>query len=180
MLVRIIILFLIFKFHKQIYQYLLSQNWLNLQGVSEKIGNTFTTAQRYITTNTLKQKMLELKTLDNLTYREVRKRLKNIEKMYETVNQDKDISLRNTYSSIKEEKKKIKNRISSLTVSIGIHEGSQEIIAVIENYINDIIKNILDIRDRRGINTDWFEGTWYDPVSAYDNFSNQNYDIYNQ
>ena len=178
MIIRIILLFLIFKYHKQIYNFLLSQNLFQIQGFTEKITNTIDTAQKYLTTNKLSQKMLELKNIDKLAYREVKNRIKNIDSIYQTIREEKDISLRNSYSSIKHQKKLIKNRISSIAVKVGIHDGGVEIINVIENYIDDIIKNILDIRDIRGINTDWFEGTWYEPVSAYDNLGNSNYDIY--
>ena len=180
MIIRIILLFLIFKYHKQIYNFLLSQNLFQIQGFTEKITNTIDTAQKYLTTNKLAQKMLELKNIDKLAYREVKNRIKNIDSIYQTIREEKDISLRNSYSSIKHQKKLIKNRISSIAVKVGIHDGGVEIINVIENYIDDIIKNILDIRDIRGINTDWFEGTWYEPVSAYDNLGNSNYDIYTQ
>ena len=45
---------------------------------------------------------------------------------------------------LENEKKKIKNRISSITVKKGLHEGGKEMIQVFESHINDIIKNILD------------------------------------
>lgn len=180
MIIRIIILFLIFKFHRNIYNFLLDNNLFQIQGIQEKISNTFDTAHKYLTTNRLEQKMLELKKMHRPTYQEVKKRIKNINNIYQSVQEEKDISLRNSYVSIKDEKKKIKNRISSMTVSIGFHEGSDEIIKEIEKYINDIIKNVLDIRDRRGINTDWFEGTWYEPVVAYDAKNNLNYDLFTQ
>ena len=72
----------------------------------------------------------------------------------------------------------IKNRISSITVKKGLHEGGKDMVEVFESHINDIIKNILDIRDRRGINTEWFEGTYYEPIEPFDNLTDYNYDYY--
>tara|TARA_B100000963_G_C22499594_1_gene613126 strand:- start:453 stop:992 length:540 start_codon:yes stop_codon:yes gene_type:complete len=178
MIVRLIILFLLFKFRKEIYKYLLEQNLLNLGGLADKISDGFTGAQKFLTQNKLKQKMLELKNLDKLAYREIKTRFLNIDKMYSNAVQEKDISLKNTYHNIKNEKKQIKNRISSITVKMGLHEGGKEMIQVFESHINDIIKNILDIRDRRGINTEWFEGTYYESVEAFDGQTNYNYDYY--
>lgn len=178
MIVRLIILFLLFKFRKEIYKYLLEQNLLNLGGLADKISDGFTGAQKFLTSHKLKQKMLELKQLDIQAYREIKKRFLNIDKMYSNATEEKDISLRNTYQNIKNEKKKIKNRISSIAVKKGLHEGGQEMIQVFESHINDIIKNILDMRDRRGINTEWFEGTYYESVEPFDNMTNYHYDYY--
>ena len=178
MIVRLIILFLLFKFRKEIYKYLLEHNLLNLGGITEKISHGMTKTQKFLTQHKLKQKMLELKELDKMAYREIKKRFQNIDKMYTNAIEEKDISLRNTYQNIKNEKKLIKNRISSITVKKGLHEGGKDMIEVFDSHINDIIKNILDIRDRRGINTEWFEGTYYEPVEPFDNLTDYNYDYY--
>lgn len=178
MIIRIILLILLFKYHRQIYNFLLSQNILSITGLGKKVTQGMTQAQKYITTHPLKKKMLELKNLDKSTYHEVKKRLLNIDMMYTNAIGNNDESLRNTYQNIKEEKKYIKNRISSLVVKIGLWEREAEMITVIETHINDIIKNILDIRDRRGIHTDWFEGTWYDPVVPNDISVKRNYDFF--
>ena len=55
---------------------------------------------------------------------------------------------------------------------------TNKILEEIEKYINDLLQNILDERDRRGINTEWFEGTLYNPVMEYDPHTNYNYDYY--
>ena len=52
-------------------------------------------------------KMLELKQLDIQAYREIKKRFLNIDKMYSNSVEEKDISLRNTYQNIKNEKKRV-------------------------------------------------------------------------
>ena len=178
MIVRLIILFLLFKFRKEIYKYLLEQNLFNLGGIADKITDSFTGAHKFLTQNKLKQKMLELKQLDKLAYHEIKTRFHNIDEMYSKAVQEKDISLRNTYHNIKNEKKMIKNRISSITVKLGLHEGGQEMIQVFDTHINDIIKNILDIRDRRGTNNSWFEGTYYESVEPFDQSTNYHYDYY--
>ena len=178
MIVRIILLILLFKYHKQIYQFLLDKNFLSLGGIKEKVEGGLNRAHKYITRNDLEKTMLDLKNIDKSTYREVKKRLLNIDKMFMDATEHDDISLRNTYENIKEQKKYIKNRISSLAVQIGRLEDSQTMIQVIEKHINDIIKNILDVRDRRGINTEWFEGIWYDPVVPNDTETNRHYDFF--
>lgn len=178
MIVRLIILFLLFKYRKDIYKFLLDNNLLNLSGFTNKISDGLTGAQKFMTQNKIKKKMLELKILDKQAYREIKNRFLNIDKMYSNAIKEKDISLRNTYQNIKNEKKLIKNRISSITIKMGLHKGGNEMIEVFEIHINDIIKNILDMRDRRGINTEWFEGTYYEPVEAFDKQINYHYDYY--
>tara|TARA_Y100000590_G_C15572500_1_gene959149 strand:+ start:449 stop:991 length:543 start_codon:yes stop_codon:yes gene_type:complete len=178
MIVRIILLILLFKYHRQIYQFLLDKNVFSFAGIQKKVEGGVNRAQKYLTRHKLEKTMLDLKNIDKSTYREVKKRLLNIDKMFTDASQHDDISLRNTYENIKEQKKYIKNRISSLAVQIGRLEDPQGMIRVIEKHINDIIKNILDMRDRRGINTEWFEGIWYDPVVPNDTQTNINYDFF--
>ncbi len=180
MIIRIILLFLLFKYHRQIYQFLLDKNLLSFAGLKKKVEGGFNQAKKYVTTHGLQKAMLELKTQDKATYQEVKKRLLNIDKMFTQANENDDVSLKNTYENIKEQKKYIKNRISSMAVKTGMLESPQEIINTVEKHINDIIKNILEIRDRRGINTEWFDGIWYDPVVAFDPQINPNYDVFTQ
>ena len=178
MLVRIILIFLLFKYHKQIYQYLLKNKFLSLVGIGEKIQNTVDTVGKYVSTNEIKKQMLTLKHLDLRAYQEVKKRLRNIDTIYLNVKDKKDISLRNSYHNIKSEKQKINNRLSSIFIDKGLNTQSEKIQKVIISYINNILQNILDIRDRRGINTEWFEGSLYEPVSGYDHNTNYNYDFF--
>lgn len=180
MIVRIILLILLFKYHRHIYQFLLDKNFFSFAGIKKKVEGGMNRAQKYLTQHDLQKTMLDLKNIDKSTYREVKKRLLNIDKMFQDATQYDDISLRNTYENIKEQKKYIKNRISSLAVQIGILEPTQTMILIIEKHIDEIIKNILDVRDRRGINMEWFEGIWYDPVVPNDTQTNRNYDFFTQ
>ena len=179
MIIRLILIFLLFKYHKQIYNYLLQHNFLSLIGIKDKIQKTVDTVGKYVTTNEIKKGMLDLKRIDKNAYREIKKRIQNIKKIYAEVNNEKDISLRNSYQNIKIEKQKINNRLSSLTVKDGYLPEIEKIQLGIDKYINNLLQNVLDIRDRRGINTEWFEGSLYDPVTGYDPNTNYNYDFFN-
>ena len=179
MLVRIILLFLLFKYHRKIYHFLVKNNFLSLGGIIEKLQGTMETATKMITTNELKKQLLILKTLDIGVYQEVKKRIKNIEKIYQIIQDEKDINLKNNYQNMKDEKRKIKNSISSMVVNKGLNRETPKILEVIEKYLDTLIQNVLEIRDKRGINTDWFEGTLYEPVLSYDPQLHQNYDFFN-
>lgn len=178
MIVRIIIFILLIKYYKQIYNFLLKNNLFSVNGFVSKIENTVDKVTKTLSTNDLKKNLLILKSININSYREVKRRLKNIDKIYENILDNKDVRLKNEYSNIKDEKKNIKNRIKSINVSNGINNEINEIIQVIDKYINDLLQNILDERDRRGINTEWFEGTLYEPVSNYDPNVNYMYDYY--
>ena len=52
--------------------------------------------------------MLTLKSIDIHAYKEVQKRLKNINGIYEGIFNNLDINLKNEYQNIKEEKKKLR------------------------------------------------------------------------
>ncbi len=178
MIVRIIIFILILKYHKQIYNWFLQNNFLSVSGLMNKIEKSVDKVNKTITTNGIKKQMLILKSIDIKAYKEVKKRLRNIDGIYEGIFNNLDINLKNEYQNIKAEKKKIKNRIVSITVSKGLNMETNKILEEIEKYINDLLQNILDERDRRGINTEWFDGTLYNPVMEYDPNTNYNYDYY--
>ena len=178
MIVRIIIFILILKFHKQIYNWFLQNNLFSISGFMNQIEKSVDKVAKTITTNGIKKQMLILKSIDLNAYKEVKRRLKNIDGIYEGIFNNLDISLKNEYQNIKEEKNKIKNRIVSISVSKGLKMQTNQILNVIEKYINDLEQNILDERDRRGINTEWFEGTLYNPIMDYDPNTNYNYDYY--
>ena len=178
MIVRIIIFILILKYHKQIYNWLMQNNLMSVSGLMNKIEKSVDKVTKTITTNGIKKQMLTLKSLDIHAYKEVQKRLKNINGIYEGIFNNLDINLKNEYQNIKEEKKKIKNRIVSITVSKGLNMETNQILEEIDKYINNLLQNILDEKDRRGINTEWFEGTLYNPVMEYDPHTHYNYDYY--
>mgnify|MGYP001205545586 CR=1 FL=1 len=178
MIVRIILFILLIKYYKQIYDFLLKNNLFSLDGFASKIENTVNKVTKTLTTNELKKQMLVLKSINKNTYKEVNRRIKNIDRIYKNIFSNKDIKLKNEYLNIKEERKKIKNRIKSINVSNGINNDINKIIRVIQKYIDDLLQNILDERDRRGINTEWFEGTLYETVSDYDPNTNYMYDYF--
>lgn len=178
MLVRIILFILIIKYHKQIYKFLINNNLLSIQGIKDKIETSCAKVSKTINTNEISKQLAKLKLLDKGAYGEVKKRLHNIDTIYLTIKNNKDISLKNDYQNIKLEKKRILNRISNIVISKGFHGQSQSILVSIEKYIDNILQNILDERDMRGINTEWFEGTLYDIAEPFDNSTNYNYDFY--
>ena len=174
MLVRIIILILLILNYKKIYKYFITKNLFSFNSLKNSIDNV----TKLLTTSDIKKEFISLKQLDKNAYKEVRKRLSNIEAVYQNIREEKDISLRNEYQNIKEEKRMIRNRIHSTLVSKGLNNDYLRIIKVIDKYIDEILENILDERDKRGINVEWFEGILYEPVNPYDPKINYNYDVY--
>lgn len=178
MLVRIILLILLFKYHQQIYNFFILHNLFSVEGIKDKFQDSIDKVSKIVSSNELNQQMLKLKQLDRRSHIEVKKRIRNIDSIYKTINNNKDTSLRNDYQTIKDERKKIKNKINSIVINKGFQSQLEKIISVIDQYIEAILHNILEIRNRRGINTEWFEGTLYEPVVSYDPQSNYHYDYF--
>ena len=178
MLLRLIFLILIFIYYEQIYDFLNKNNLTSIQGIQDKIKKVEKVIQR----SELDKNLIKLKKLDKKIYKEVVLRIHNIDLIVKNIDKNNNISLRNEYQNIKDERKKILNSISSLVVSRGINNSYLNIINVINKYIFYKIKKIDEIRIMNGYNSEWFEDFEFNNINfdleAFDPNLDYNYDIF--
>ena len=102
MLLRLIFLIIIIIYHKQIYNFLNENNLTSFKGIVKKIKKV----EKVIERSELDNVLIELKKLNKKIYKEVVLRLHNIDIIYKNIIEKNNISLRNEYNNIKDERKK--------------------------------------------------------------------------
>ena len=157
MIFRIIILCIFLYYYKNIYNFLLNNNLLTFEGVIKKCSNSLKKVDKIVNDNNLNINLKKLKNMDNLLYKEIKKRLKKIDKIYNIITLDKSISIKNDYNYIKMERKEILNKISSITLNKGFNRSLDNIIDSVDKYILKILHRIMDIQKNKSYNTEWFE-----------------------
>ena len=180
MLGRIIVLIIFFYYYKDIYHYLISNNLLTLEGITKKCVKSFNKLDRMINDNSLNMSLHKLKTIDRLVYKEVKKKIKNINKIYHNISINKSISIKNDYDTIKYLRKDILNKISSITISEGFNNSLDTILDNIDKYVMKILHKILDLQKNKAYNTEWFEDTTINKegkIGVENNDDNFNYNF---
>lgn len=178
MLLRLIFLIIIIIYHKQIYNFLSKNNLTSFKDIKKKIQKV----EKSIERSEIDTSLLQLKKLNKKIYKEVVLRLHNIDVIYKNIVKNNNISLRNEYNNIKDERKKILNSISSIVVSEGHNKPYTKILNVVDKYILLKIKNLDEMRENSEYNSEWFEDSEYIKsgfnMEAFDPQMNFNYDIF--
>ena len=159
MLVRIIILSIFFYYYKDIYNFLLTNNLLTYDGILKKCSKSFLQADKMINDNHLNINLKKLKNMDPILYKEIKKRLKKIDKIFYIIRINKSISVKNDYNYIKTERKEILNKIAAITLNKGYNKTIDNLLDSLDKYIMKIIHKIIDIQKNKKYNTEWFEDT---------------------
>ena len=183
MLVRIIILSIFFYYYKDIYNFLLNNNLLTYEGIVKKCSESFNNVDKIINNNNLNINLKKLKDMDPLLYKEIKKRLKKINKIYHIISINKSISIKNDYNYIKMERKEILNKISSLTLNKGFNNSLNNLLDSVDKYIFKILHKIMDIQKNKTFNTEWFEDSTIDKngyigVEDNDIFFEKNFSVF--
>tara|TARA_Y100000389_G_C17246312_1_gene405748 strand:+ start:76 stop:627 length:552 start_codon:yes stop_codon:yes gene_type:complete len=183
MLGRIIVLVIFFYYYKDIYQYMISNNLLTIEGITKKCSKSFNKVDRMINNNALNMSLNKLKTIDTLVYKEVKKKIKSVDKIYHNIIMHKSISIKNDYDTIKYFRKDILNKISSITISEGFNDSLNYILDNIDKYIMKILHKILDLQKNGTYNTEWFEDTTINEdgkigVESNDDYFNPNFNVF--
>ena len=177
MLLRLIFLIIIILYHKQIYNFLSKNNLTSFKDIKKKIQKV----EKSIERSEIDTSLLQLKKLNKKIYKEVVLRLHNIDVIYKNIVKNNNISLRNEYNNIKDERKKILNSISSIVVSEGNNKPYTKILNVVDKYILLKIKNLDEIRIivniiQNGLKTVNILKKFN--MEAFDPHMNFNYDIF--
>lgn len=171
MLIRIILFLILIIYHKEIYNFIKKNKSLNLNKINKTIEN-------FIKDDEFKPVLIKLKSFDKKVYREVKGRLKDIENTYKMRHR---MTLQNVYQNIREQRREILNLISSLVCKIGLSNETNreldEIKKIINNYVENILNDIINLKERRGYNTEWFQ-EMEEKVQDYDPDINYNYSIF--
>ena len=103
-----------------------------------------------------------VKKLDKSTHKKCIKIIKNIYRIKDDIENDRHIDFKNEFENMKLQKKEILNIIAALVVSKGFFSSQDSIIEEIEEFINNMLIELLDIADKKDYNINWFEDDIYE------------------
>lgn len=172
MLIRIILFLILIFYHKQIYNFFKKNHKnFNLNKINKSIED-------FLYEDEFKPILIKLKKYDKKIYKEIKHRLNDIENIYKKKH---EMKLQNTYENIREQRREILNLVSSLVCKIGLSTETNKDLDEIKNIINNrtkiLLDNILQERDNKGYNTEWFEEK-EEKVQDFDPNINYNYSIF--
>ena len=172
MLIRIILFLILIFYHQQIYNYFKkNRKKFNLNKINKSIED-------FIYEDEFKPILIKLKKYDKKIYKEVKGRLQDIENIYKKRH---EMKLQNAYENIREQRIEILNLVSSLVCKVGLSIETNKDLNEIKNIINNrtkiLLDNILQERDNKGYNTEWFEEK-EEKVQDFDPDINYNYSIF--
>ena len=161
MLLRIIIIMVILYNYKKIL------NFFNLEKLSD-IKKNFSKITNKIENYDINVLLQEIKNSNKFIYKNIKKRIKLIEKIIKKVQEIEKIT-KGEYNIIKNEGKNMLNFITSLPQN----ENKEKYLLTIKEYIDLSLEKILKFRKN---DIFWFEKDG--SIEAYDKYINYNYDIY--
>ena len=169
MLIRIILFLILIFYHQKIYNYFKkNRKKFNLNKINKSIED-------FIYEDEFKPILIKLKKYDKKIYKEVKGRLQDIENIYKKRH---EMKLQNAYENIREQRIEILNLVSSLVCKVGLSIETNKDLNEIKNIINNrtkiLLDNILQERDNKGYNTEWFEEK-EEKVQDFDPDINYNY-----
>lgn len=181
-MIRLIIIILIFLYHKEIYNFFISKNISSISSITNEIKKKNEKLEHFIQEGNIKETLKEVKKIDNNKYKECKIILNNIRIIRNSLMKKKK-NFKYQYDNIKFERKKIMNILTSLVTSHGFLQNHKLIIENVDSYIKKILKELLFEQKNNPKSNDWFEETELGEdntfgVEANDDNINYNYDIY--
>ena len=175
-MLRLIILILIFIYHREIFNYLKKFNISSFENFKKNISDKNKKFENFIKKGPLNNTLITLKKTDKKTYKECKIILHNILILKDRVLERKK-NYRYDYENIFYEKKKLMNILSSLIVKKGFLKNHKLLIDDFDFYITKIIDELkISLRNSK-YNSDWVDVNHYS-VEPIDENINYNYDIY--
>jgi hypothetical protein len=180
-MIRTIIIILIFLYHKEIYNFLISKNITSISSITNEIKKKNKKFENFIQEGNIKETLKEIKKIDNNKYKECKIILNNIRIIRNSLIKKKK-NFKYQYDNIKLERKKIMNILTSLVTSHGFLENHKLLIEDVDSYIKKILNELIEKKNNYK-STEWFEETELGEdntfgVEANDDNINYNYDIY--
>ena len=115
-----------------------------------------------IINNELNNSLNIVKRLDKSTHKKCIKIIKNIYRIKDDIENDRHIDFKNEFENMKLQKKEILNIVAALVVSKGFFSSQDSILEEIEEFINNMLIELLDIADKKDYNINWFEDDIYE------------------
>lgn len=144
MIIRLIIIFLLIYYYKNIVSFFnLEKNYTKFKTTIKKLENNIVNRDLNIILN-------KIKDFDRKTYKNIKKRIVLIENIFENIKKS-DYVDKGKYDIIKKERKNILNILGSFRKI----KDKGNIFLEIDKYILNILKEILNLRKEIDIN--WFE-----------------------
>ena len=144
MIIRLIIIFLLIYYYKNIVSFFnLEKNYTKLKNSIQKVENNIVNKDLNIIFN-------KIKSLDRNIYKDIKNRIVLIQKIFENIKKS-DYVDKGKYEIIKKERKNILNILGSFRKI----KDKENIFFEIDKYILNILKQILDLR--KDIDINWFE-----------------------
>lgn len=180
MIIRLLVIILFILFHEKIFSFFKENKINTTSNIKKTIVNKVSNITNSIVNNDFEKAMKLVKKVDKKTYKKCIIILKNIDTIKNDLLTNKYIDFKNEYENIKLHKKELLNLIGAIVVSKGFFKEHPRIIKITEQYLKDIISELIDIAEKKNYNIDWFEDTFFD-VEANDIYAPEyspNYSIY--
>jgi hypothetical protein len=103
-----------------------------------------------------------VKKLDKPTHKKCIKIIKNIHRIKDDVENNRHIDFKNEFENMKLQKKEILNIIASLVVSRGFFSSQDSVLKELEDFINNMLIELLDLVDKKEYDINWFEDNIYE------------------
>lgn len=180
MILRIIFIILVVVFHEKIFNFLKKNKLDTPDNIRKTLTKNTGKFVNSIVNRDFKSSLEIIKKVDKNTYKKCVKILKNIEKIKKDIKDNKTIDFKNDYLNIKLYRKQILNMLASMIVNHGFFREHPKIMRITEQYLKDILEEILDIAKQQKYDINWFED-FLDDVEPNDTYSpgyTQNYSLF--
>ncbi len=162
MIFRIFIILMIIIFQDQIFNFLKKIKMDTVGKAKKTVMKNTKKMVGNIINNEVNNSLDIVKRLDKSTHKKCIKIIKNIYRIKDDVENDRHIDFKNEFENMKFQKKEILNIIAALVVSKGFFSSQGSIIEEIEEFINNMLIELLDLADKKDYNINWFEDNIYE------------------
>ena len=162
MIFRIFIILIIIIFQDQIFNFLKKIKMDTVGKAKKTVMKNTKRMVGNIINKEVNSSLNIVKKLDKSTHKKCIKIIKNIYRIKDDIENDRHIDFKNEFENMKLQKKEILNIIASLVVSRGFFSSQDSIIEEIEEFINNMLIELLDIADKKDYNINWFEDNIYE------------------
>ena len=170
MILRIIFIILVVVFHEKIFNFLKKNKLDTPDNIRKTLTKNTGKFVNSIVNRDFKGALDTIKKVDKNTYKKCIKILKNIDRIKRDIKDNKTIDFKNDYLNIKLYRKQILNMLASMIVNHGFFREHPKIMKITEQYLKDILEEILDIAQRQKYDINWFED-FLDDVEPNDTYS---------
>ena len=162
MIFRIFIILIIIIFQDQIFNFLKKIKMDTVGKAKKTVMKNTKKIVGNIINKEVNSSLDIVKKLDKSTHKKCIKIIKNIYRIKDDIENDRHIDFKNEFENMKLQKKEILNIIAALVVSKGFFSSQDRIIEEIEEFINNMLIELLDIADKKDYNINWFEDDIYE------------------